>query len=373
MSHQDIQDLLNRYQSGTASADEKLQVELWYHQQAGTSDWSVKEDQKQLIFEKLKKAIDVEIGRPVKKLKWYRYAAAASVLLAVSFSLYLIRRPQSGSQIVVHRVHKNDVNPGGNKAVLTLADGRQVILDQTQNGLVASQGESRINKTADGSLIYNDQGQNGEVSMMNKLSIPRGGQYQVVLPDGTRVWLNSSTTLTYPTAFTGRERRVELTGEAYFEVTHNADQPFVVKTIKQEIKVLGTHFNVNAYEDDQQIKTTLMEGSVQINCQNKNYLLKPGEQALTGADVQISSVDTESAIDWKNGIFDLNNESLPNLMKKISRWYNVDVIYTGNVPKTGFGGEVSRAKKLSDVLNVLETTSGAVHFKIEGRRVTVMQ
>jgi len=272
----------------------------------------------------------------------------------------------------------NDVNPGSTKAVLTLADGRKIILDSVQKGALAEQAGISVSKTADGKLVYTltdkpvDQ-QNDDLTY-NTLETPNGGEYQLNLPDGTKIWLNAGSTLKYPTSFEhAKERKVTLNGEAYFEVAHNKDLPFRVVTDKQLVEVLGTHFNINAYEIEPNTETTLLEGSVKVaqNGNGKELLLKPGQQSLVGKDFTVAAVDTESVVDWKNGDFNFKDEDLKASMRKIARWYDVEVIYDESAPEDlQLGGWVSRSKNISAVLKVIEST-GKVHFKVQGRRVTV--
>ena len=308
--------------------------------------------------------------------RWFgpRTMSAAAVIAIISLGLYFITAKfyQGESQYV------NDVNPGSTKAVLTLADGRKIILDSVQKGALAEQAGISVSKTADGKLVYTltdkpvDQ-QNDDLTY-NTLETPNGGEYQLNLPDGTKIWLNAGSTLKYPTSFEhAKERKVTLNGEAYFEVAHNKDLPFRVVTDKQLVEVLGTHFNINAYEIEPNTETTLLEGSVKVaqNGNGKELLLKPGQQSLVGKDFTVAAVDTESVVDWKNGDFNFKDEDLKASMRKIARWYDVEVIYDESAPEDlQLGGWVSRSKNISAVLKVIEST-GKVHFKVQGRRVTV--
>ena len=240
------------------------------------------------------------------------------------------------------------------------------------------QGNSLINKVADGELIYqrspNIDSQSAEMVGYNQIDIPRGGEYQeIVLSDGTRVWINSASTLRYPAAFTGHDRKVELTGEAYFEVAQNPAKPFTVSCSSQTVEVLGTHFNINAYQDEPAIKTTLLEGKVNVTsaANNEVRILQPGQQsALVGNSFTVNPVDIEEAVAWKNGQFIFNNDNIQYIMRTISRWYNVDVEYSGIIPDDTFGGGTSRFENVSQVLNILQLT-GKVHFEIEGRKIIV--
>ncbi len=312
----------------------------------------------------------------VKKISWYRYVAAASVLIALGVWIYA-SVPYFNHQAKTNNLAK--ITPGTNKATLTLADGKVITLDNAATGNIARQSGILVSKTADGQLIYQLTSANtataAEPEGFNTISTPRGGQYQVNLPDGTKIWMNAASSLTYPTKFTSGTRRVKLSGEAYFEVAKDKAHPFIVATNKQEVEVLGTHFNINAYEDEENTKTALIEGSVKVTgtgLSADKVMLKPNQQSiLTGNKFTVVPVDPESAVDWKNGYFSFDNENLPALMRKISRWYDVEITYQGSYTGNDFTGIVSRKKQVSEVLGLLELT-GLVHFKIEGRRIIVM-
>lgn len=304
------------------------------------------------------------------------WMAAASVLLAVGLSVYFY---QAGNPFQSRQsVYINDVAPGSNKAFLTLANGARISLTDAKNGALAQQSGIQITKTAEGKLVYtarsSGQGPDNEAAGMNTIETPKGGQYQVVLPDGTKVWLNAASSLKFPASFIGNVRKVILKGEAYFEVVHNKKQPFQVGTSKQTVEVLGTHFNINSYLDDGNTQTTLLEGSVRVNAQT-NVVLKPGQQSVLNAKsgLQVRQANLETVMAWKNGDFIFKDENLENIMMQITRWYDVDVVYNDLDPKSVvLGGWVSRSKNLSAVLKIIESIAN-VHFKVEGRRVTVMK
>ncbi|HEY9197254.1 MAG TPA: FecR domain-containing protein, partial [Mucilaginibacter sp.] len=231
-----------------------------------------------------------------------------------------------------------------------------------------------VNKTADGRIVYNaEDGAGADKAGMNTMTTPRGGQYWVVLPDGSRVLLNAASSLTYPTAFNGNERRVELTGEAYFEVAHNPAKPFRVSSSGQMVEVLGTHFNINAYQDEAAVKTTLLEGRVKVRAADKNKVrfLQPGQQSVVNAQTfEVNTVETDEAVAWKDGQFVFEGDNIQHIMRMISRWYDVEISYAGTPPDDNFGGNVSRFSNVSEVLKALQLT-GKVRFQIEGRKITV--
>ncbi|HEY9195630.1 MAG TPA: FecR domain-containing protein [Mucilaginibacter sp.] len=309
---------------------------------------------------------------------WVKVAAVVLIFASVGF--YFVRRQKMGAvknEVAVNRAAR--IVPGGNKAILTLATGRSIVLDSVANGALASNGKSQVNKVGDGKLVYdvlpNATHAGVNAVLYNTLTIPPGGQYQLVLPDGTQVWLNSSSSLSYPTEFTGNSRTVKLTGEAYFEVAKNKDKPFYVEMNNVQVKVLGTHFNISAYADDNDLTTTLLEGSVQISKNGSLALLKPGQQAVIGTNantIAVSKAHINEAMAWKNGYFMFNDDNIVDIMKKVSRWYDADIEYQGNFANQRFGGTFTRSKSITDLLKNLEQISN-VHFKITGRRITVMQ
>lgn len=334
------------------------------------------------IYDQLKPKVlgDIQpevIIRPIRS--YFKYSVAAVFFIVTSVFIWLyINQNHTKDQLASGQI-ANDINPGGNKAILTLADGTKVSLTDAGAGELARQSGITITKTADGQLVYQTNSADDRSSktlVYNTMSTPAGGQYVITLPDGTKVWLNAESSLKYPTIFNGASRKVILTGEGYFEVAKDSARPFVVAVNtngkNQEVTVLGTHFNINAYEDEAVIKTTLLEGSVKVSSHAESRILKPGQQATLGSTFQVTEVDAMQAVDWKNGNFYFNDENIQNIMRKLARWYDVEVVYIGAMPDYGFNAEISRTKKLSEILNGFQIT-GKIHFKIEGRRVTVMQ
>lgn len=310
--------------------------------------------------------------RAIRYRLWFRIVAILLLCVGVVFFKMKDDRP--------NRVA--DIAPGGNKAILTLADGSRIVLDTAGKGNLAHQGAVRITKTDDGQLVYtiNEGSKKDETAagLSNSIVTPKGGQYQVNLPDGTRVWLNAASSLTFPVSFAKlKERKVELKGEAYFEVQKDLTKPFIVQSDKQIVQVLGTHFNIDAYSDEPNTKTTLLEGSVKVRGLNvaigEEALLKPGQQARiksASGQADVVSVDPTSEIAWKNGLFFFENEPIENIMKQITRWYDVEVVYEDDVKGKTVWGSVTRYTNVSKVLSILALT-GEIHFKLEGRRITV--
>jgi len=306
---------------------------------------------------------------------WWKIAAAAVILITLSIgTFYYFSKQKNGSDLV------QDIAPGGSKAILTLANGEKIILTDAKNGELAAQGNVVVTKLANGKIIYTVKPGKAGDSTPNTIETPKGGQYQVILPDGSTVLLNAASALTYPASFTGlKERRVLLKGEAYFEVAKitikdkqvRERMPFVVVTDKQEIKVLGTHFNINSYSDEPQTKTTLIEGSVQVAAAGLKKVLLPGEQAIVGpGSLSVAEANIDEVLAWKNGFFMFESEDIASVMRKIARWYDVDVVFEGEKPKDRFGGTVSRFSNVSQVLRKLELTN-KIHFRIEERRIIV--
>lgn len=366
--------IAKKWQEGTITELEKEAFEEWY---AGFED--VLEIDSAESHEEAERRLYNLIARrgnigPKRGPKWPRVAAAAAILLSLGIgSYYYITKP---NQEQIAQIQVNDVVPGGNKAVLTLANGQHVVLTSAKNGRLAIQGNTEITKTADGNIVYNQTtGESAAISALtyNTVSTPVGGQYHLTLTDGTNVWLNAASSIKYPIAFTGGERKVEIFGEAYFEVAHNAAKPFRVRSNHQVVEVLGTHFNINSYADETATKTTLLEGSVKVTGSNGFKFIKPGQQAvLSGNNLSVAQADVEEAVAWKNGYFRFNDEKIASIMRKLSRWYNIDVSFEGKMLEEGFNGKISRYKNISQTLKMLEKTK-AVHFKVEGRRVTVIQ
>lgn len=309
-------------------------------------------------------------GKIVYRRKWtYGLMAAAAIAGLMAISVYLVNRSPQTAAIVAA---KAPVQKTAEKAVLTLADGSTIELDDAQNGTLASQGSTKVIKL-NGKLSYASGG-NSEAVGYNTIRTPKGKQYQVELPDGSMVWLNAASCLRFPTAFTGKERRVEVTGEAYFEIARHTTMPFFVKVKDAEVQVLGTHFNIMAYEEDEVMKTTLLQGAIRFVSASSSHLLTPGQQSQmekNGAVKIENGVNLSEVMAWKSGSFHFEGENITCVMRQLSRWYDVDIVYQDNDIKDLFFADIPMNTGLADVLSVLQLT-GKVQFKTDGRKVIVM-
>jgi ferric-dicitrate binding protein FerR (iron transport regulator) len=331
------------------------------------------------VENRLKPTPSIPLSTLNKRRRWYYAAAASFIIVASATSLYWFkfRHAYSIATTNFHPVAPStDIKPGGNKAILTLADGRKIDLGTTANGLVADQGSTKVAKLSDGQLVYKKTvGEKPPSIAYNSLSTPKAGQFELLLPDGTRVWLNNASTIRYPVAFTGPDRTVELAGEAYFEVAKDAAHPFRVKVqTGATVDVLGTSFNIMAYSDEPTERTTLIDGSIRITENNQSALLKPAEQTALdphGTLNVIPNVNVQEVIAWKNGYFHFDHASLQTTMRQLARWYDIDVVYQGQIPDHEYQGRIQRDLLLSDVLKNLE--SDQIHFKLEGRKLIVTQ
>ena len=341
------------------------------------------------IWEKIKTDVPELQIEPVNRSKyvWFRIAVAAAVLAGFLIGGKWFLKNNSGQNKSQQTVtQNNDIAPGGNKAILTLGNGSQVVLDSARHGVLAQEGKTSINKMKDGEVIYNVNhkvlsGAEGIPLIYNTITTPRGGQYHVVLPDGSHVWLNAASSIHFPTQFTGHERKVELRGEAYFEIVKDKTKPFKVMVAPAgkdlcEIAVLGTHFNVNAYDDENYVNATLLEGRIQFTTtEQKSQELKPGQQAVLNKEASKISVteneDAETSIAWVKGIFHFEKANINSVMRQLSRWYNVDVEYEGKIPEQMITGDAERGIPLSTMLQTLEKMT-TVHFQMQGRSVKVM-
>lgn len=391
----DFSRFFRSYVNGTASAEERQAFFVLVEQEAmqeelerlveeeiqnGKLTYQLDEIEKQEILSNIYQ-ISTSQERKTKigsvHTIWKKLTVAASILAVLGIGTYFYTKQAEKKQQLAYL---NAMQPGKNTATLTLADGRQISLDSVANGQLAEQAGVYITKTEKGEIIYRADGKRAK-GLSNTLSTAKGQQFRLVLPDGTNVWLNAASSIKYPTTFANLNlRQVELTGEAYFEVKKDKSHPFVVKTSGQEVEVLGTHFNINSYIEEGMVKTTLLEGLVQVtlsantkkNVTKQTLLLKPDHQAvLDESGLRSIAVDVEAAVDWKNGKFIFENESLYAIMNKVSRWYNVDVQYQNEGLKAvTFTGTLSRYDHVNKVLSKLELTD-EVEFKISDRKIIV--
>ncbi len=387
MHKKHLQKLVQKFLDGRASAKEITFLENYYahfEQEPDILD-SVSPQHKQLIAGGIEAKIlqHIHMQQPAalsqRSRPRYRWAAAAAVLLAVSLSGYLfVSNYRHKTKL---QLSASAIVPGHNGAVLTLSDGSKIILDSTEGNEIHTQGGVKI-ITHNGEVTYISQsgssaGQARQTTAYNTLETPLGRRFKIVLPDGTQAWLNSASSLRYPTVFSGKERDVELSGEAYFEVVHNAQMPFTVHTRKTNVRVLGTGFNIMAYDDETTERTTLVHGLVQVSSAQNNIqpvLITPGQQAALPsgtAAFNVRKADTSEVLAWLNGKFVFNNGNIKYVMRQIARWYDVSVQYQGNVDDIGFEGILSRRDNIADILDAIQTTN-EVHFKIEGKTITVI-
>ncbi|MBE9599308.1 FecR family protein [Pedobacter sp. MC2016-24] len=381
-------ELLEKYLQGSCTGEEQAIVESWHlnNLEKSTSEPGKEQiaEASQTIWNSITAKVELQKRANQTKSKIYRYTSAAILFIVLSIGLLFLTKKLTKHPSISDQLAKTgkDFIPGGNKAILTLADGTKISLTDAINGKISQQAQITITKTEDGQIIYSvddhvsaNSEAVGKQQLLNTIATPRGGKYQIILPDGTTVWLNAQSSLTYPMTFNDSKRKVELTGEAYFEVTKN-HKPFVVVTANQEVEVLGTHFNINSYADERSTKTTLLEGAVKVRQSSTgNFkILKPGEQAqvnATQAAPVVSSVDLESEMAWKNDLFIFKNEKIESIARKLSRWYDVDITFEGNPSNLSLVGVVSRTKNISSVLKLIEET-GNVHFKVEGKKIIIV-
>ena len=375
-------ELLEKYKTGNCTPEEILLLQKWFHHLHEDELSELTEADLRKAQNELRQKMTSLTRKSSVAILWPRIIIAAAILIVISIGTFFYRNyiDESNTKHAISGV-KNDISPGGNIAFLTLADGRKISLTDAKNGQLAEQSGIKINKTADGQLEYtisNSDNSSQSISY-NTIETPAGGQYQINLPDGSKVWLNSASSLRYPVRFVGKERRVEISGEAYFEVAHNSRMPFKVANASQTVEVLGTHFNIMAYPDETSTKTTLLQGSVKIIKENKSKIISPGQQTrVKDGNIDVVDVDVNEATAWKDGYFMFKSEDIQSIMRQISRWYNLEVTYQGNFPEKVFGGKISRSRNVSEVLEILEST-GSIHFKIipgdsfgRERRIIVM-
>ena len=386
--------LMKGYQAGTLTGEEAVAFFQWYSE-TGMEEfqrvWSLYQlqsgnvpvpatmpnDLRQQLEEAIREH-EVQTAVPVVSVfKRYRFVWAAAVLLFIAGAyLYIQNNRYTEQQVVKKDQPVNDALPGTTKAVLTLADGSRVIIDSVQHGQLAIQGNSTVQREQ-GVIAYNEsspgENQQGKQSVLyNTLTTARGEQSPpLVLGDGTKVWLNAMSSIRFPVVFTGNTRTVEITGEAYFEIAKNAAMPFHVKVNAMDVEALGTQFNINSYADEPDIRTTLIEGSVRVT-DRESVILKPGEQAVLAGHSPLTihhSPNIDQVMAWKRGLFDFNHASLQTVLRQLARWYDIEVIFEGNIPNRSFRGKITRDLNLSQVINILQDLD--IKFRIEGRKLLV--
>lgn len=377
MNQEELLKIIQRIEQGEASAEDLRLYNAWCNQQQeGTTDAVDLNKKERQMLREINRRIN---GRTVPLRPWIRIAAASVVLAACLTGVirWMHTSLKQGPDMVAVTGPHPDIAPGTNMATLVLVDGSRILLSEAGNGKLADQKGTVITKTTDSSIVYHLEASTPAEhppaagrALYNTLITARAQQYGITLPDGSKVWLNAATSLKFPVNFAGlKERRVELEGEAYFEVAKDARKPFIVHSGRQDIKVLGTHFNVSSYADEPEAKTTLLEGSVKINGRET---LKPGEQAKVDGRgmVAISKVNADASVAWKNGYFEFNDENVYEIMTKVARWYDVQVIYEGDMPPDKMKGAMSRFQNVSGVLGIMEAT-GLFSFRIDGKKIYV--
>lgn len=392
MSNNRLKYLLERYTADASTPDETRELFEWIKDLA--DDTQLKEKVKELWT-------DRDCNEPVPQTDWNtiyariaeipvigqrriwpRVWAAAAVVVLLSAGSYFIfnRDAQQPMAATERRQPVNELVPGGDKAVLTLANGKQIVLDSAGKGALTKQGNIKVIKLDDGRLSYSSSKDKPQEVLYNTISTPRGGQYQVVLADGSKVWLNASSSLRFPVPFEGDKRTVTLNGEGYFEVAHNAAKPFTVLVNGVEVHVLGTHFNINAYADEETVRTTLLEGSVQVSKGSTGKMISPGEQAAienndnsANPAIRVKRVDVDAVTAWKNGRFVFKGDNIQSVMRQLARWYDAEISYEKNVTSEEFVGVINRSRydNIGDILEMLGKT-GTVSFAVNGRHITVM-
>jgi transmembrane sensor len=363
--------LLEKYNKGLCTEEECAAVEAWYNAYAlNQSNEAIDEDlaqEKSVIWKNIQKNKSQLKTTHLYQRKWLAIAATIVVVFTIGLLFY---NHQSQDKAVQKLAEANLIKPGKTGATLTLANGKKIFLSDATKGELVNEAGVTISKTADGILIYEINGDYQGANKLNTITTAKGETYQLRLPDGTTIWLNAASSLTYATTlYKNGIRSVKLNGEAYFEVAKDKNHPFIVETAEQRVEVLGTHFNLSAYADEALTKTTLLEGSVRLN---HNTVLKPNEQATSiNGKIEVETVDVNEAIAWKNGKFIFNSADINAVMRQLSRWYNVEVVYQNERPTTTFTGKISRYDDISKILDKINYT-GEAHLKVEGRRIMVM-
>ncbi len=380
MDSQEAKALLQKYQSGNCTSSEIEWVEIWYKQLVDTGDLIWEEGEKDFLQEDLENRIMLQLKISPKKEKkglfvlsrsmWWAAAAVTFLLGFFTYSLFINQSPDLSG--VAKNIPVDIQAPESNKAVITLSNGQKIFLDSVDNNVSTIQGNAELVRMAGGKIVYKKGTGADEEIQFNTLFNPKGSKVvNIILADGSQVWLNSGSTLTYPVLFVDAKRKVSIDGEAYFDIAPDASKPFIVQNGTMDVQVLGTQFNVNTFEDDDSnIKVTLLEGAVKIFNGNATNFLKPGQQALIKTEIKVlNNVDVNKVMAWKNGYFHFDKASLQSVLKQISRWYDVEVVYEGRNQTRGFVGEMERDLSLPEVLKILEMNK--VQFKIVGKKLII--
>ncbi|GAB3910960.1 FecR family protein [Mucilaginibacter boryungensis] len=373
-SHEEIAELLDLLELSSVEEISGVLEEYWEQLDISASFFETPKSEE--IYKRIIQQKNKPAGfKPGFLMAWF--SIAASILFIAGGAYYLVSRHAPVATAVQAKVVlAHDALPGSEKAILTLGNGETIDLDSASKGMVTLRGNIQIVKKDDGQINYqpaNTALQKQKIEI-NTVTTPRGGTYHIVLPDGSNVWLNAASQIKFPTAFIGPQRRIELNGEAYFEVAKNPAMPFIVKVNAEEVKVLGTHFNIMAYDDEQSLRTTLLEGAVMLTTRNISYTLHPGNQAVLAKDgnlKMIENADIGASIAWKEGLFQFKDENIANILRQAARWYNLDVSYQGKVPLKQFTGKISRNIKLSEMLSMFKYAG--INFDIEGNHITVLE
>lgn len=371
MNKEELKSLFVKYHNGTATEKERSLLEAWYLQHNEAEPFHLSAQSIKAVKNEVSRRLPGNHGEFLKiGIRLAAAAIAIGILISVTMIFFLNRKPANTTQLV------KDIPPGTNKAILILGSGQQINLSDATNGKAITGSGINATKSSPGQLTFKKNTNNTIDHRSNTLSTPNGGQWEIQLADGTHAWLNSASSITFPTSFGNLENRiVTITGEVYFEVAKDPAHPFIVMARNQRVEVLGTHFNISSYSDEPAIKTTLAEGSIKLSLLgvSKQLFLKPGHQALaSGQHIEVKDVDVNEMLAWKNGYFQFNDEPINMVMQKLSRWYDTEIVYKGPLPTDNINGKISRNKNISQVLKALEATK-TVHFKVEGRRITVMQ
>ncbi|MBS7562918.1 FecR family protein [Mucilaginibacter sp. Bleaf8] len=379
MTFQEYKDLYERCTTGNCTPEEQQRFEA-YHDGFNLSDtpWSEGFGNQKSIEKQLKKDFYKRLHQTteVKRIRFPYWSAAAAIILIVGGLFYLNYLAGTNYKLT----SSNRVKHGTDKATLTLSDGRKIMLNNSAQGILSTENNVLVDKDNAARVIYKKDGSTGFETgqAFNTMTTPRGGKYELVLSDGTKVWLNAATSLRYPVDFAGKERVVELTGEAYFEVAHNKEKPFKVLSNGQVVQVLGTHFNINAYPDEDAIKTTLLEGSVKVfsnsflsSTKKGALIIKPNEQAtFKNNTFSKATVDADDIIAWKNGSMLFKNADVKSIMRQVARWYDVDVFYRGQITDDTYSGEISRNADLDEVVKALKLND--INLQVSGKSIVVL-